>query len=44
VCQEEEIAITGASTAVTVVPVVAIFGERIANVKGWEFFRGGESK
>jgi len=44
VCQEEETATTDPSSAVTVVPVVAIFGEQIANVKEWESFRGGESK
>lgn len=42
--QEEETATTGQSTAVTVVPVVAIFGDQIANVKEWDSFSGGESK
>jgi len=44
VCQEEETATTDQNTAVTVVLVVAIFGDQIANVKEWDSFRGGESK
>lgn len=42
-CQEEEIAITDPSTAVTVVPVAVTCGVRIASVKEWDSSSGGES-
>lgn len=43
-CREEETAITGPSTAVTAVPADAIYGAQIANVKGWDSFKDGESE